>query len=165
MMGLLRVSAVGVAAVLIWTLAAGRVAGQQRLPLTSIVPGAVETLPFGCTSLDLEPFDPLCPGFHIHTGVDLAAPAGTAVHAASEGIAHVGFDPGGAGIYVAIAVGEHVRVLYCHLSRVQVVAGDAVSPGQVIGAVGATGLATGAHLHFEVQVDGRAIDPVNWLAS
>jgi murein DD-endopeptidase MepM/ murein hydrolase activator NlpD len=58
-----------------------------------------------------------------------------------------------------------VRVLYCHLSRVQVVAGDSVTPGQVIGEVGATGLATGAHLHFEVQVDGRAVDPVNWLAS
>ncbi len=165
MMGLLRVSAVGVAAVLVWTLAAGRVAGEQRLPLTSIVPGAIETLPFGCTSLALEPFDPLCPGFHIHTGVDLAAPAGTAVHAASGGIAHVGFDPGGAGIYVAVAVGQHVRVLYCHLSRAQVVAGDSVTPGQVIGEVGATGLTTGAHLHFEVQVDGVAVDPVDWLAS
>ncbi len=165
MMGLLRVSAVGVAALLVWTLAAGRVAGEERLPLTSIVPGAIETLPFGCTSLALEPFDPLCPGFHIHTGVDLAAPAGTAVHAASRGIAHVGFDPGGAGIYVDVAVGEHVRVLYCHLSRVEVVAGDSVTPGQVIGEVGATGLATGAHLHFEVQVDGRAVDPVSWLAS
>ena len=165
MMGLLRISAVGVAAVLVWTLAAGRVAGEQRLPLTSIVPGAIETLPFGCTSLALEPFDPLCPGFHIHTGVDLAAPAGTSVHAASAGIAYVGFDPGGAGIFVAVAVGQHVRVLYCHLLRVQVVAGDPVTPGQVIGEVGATGLATGAHLHFEVQVDGWAIDPVSWLAS
>jgi murein DD-endopeptidase MepM/ murein hydrolase activator NlpD len=165
MMGWLRVAAIGLAAAMVWMLAGARVAGEQRLPLTSIVPGAVETLPFGCTSLALEPFDPLCPGFHIHTGVDLAAPEGTIVHAASAGIARVGFDPGGAGIYVAVAVGEHVRVLYCHLSRVQVVGGDSVTPGQVIGEVGATGLATGAHLHFEVQVDGRAIDPVNWLAS
>lgn len=163
-MGLLRVTAIGVAALLVWTLAAGRVAGEQRLPLTSIVPGAVETLPFGCTSLTLEPYDPQCPEFHFHTGVDLAAPAGTAVHAASGGIAHVGFDPDGAGIYVAV-VGEHVRVLYCHLSSVQVVAGESVTPGEVIGEVGATGLATGAHLHFEVQLNGRAIDPVDWLAS
>jgi murein DD-endopeptidase MepM/ murein hydrolase activator NlpD len=133
--------------------------------MTSNIPGAVETLPFGCTALVLEPFDPLCPGFHIHTGVDLAAPAGTAVHAASAGIAHAGFDPGGAGIFVAVAVGQHVRVLYCHLSIVQVVAGESVMPGEVIGEVGATGLATGPHLHFEVQVDGRAVDPVTWLAS
>ncbi len=164
-MGLLRVSAIGVAAMLVWTLAAAKVAGEQRLPLASIVPGAVETLPFGCTSLELEPFDALCPGFHIHTGVDLAAPAGTAVHAASAGIAHPGLDPGGAGIFIAVAVGQYVRLLYCHLSRVQVVAGESVTPGQVIGEVGATGLATGAHLHFEVQVDGRAVDPVSWLAS
>jgi len=164
-MGLLRVSAIGVAAILVWTLAAAKVASEQRLPLTSIVPGAVETLPFGCTSLVLEPFDPLCPGFHIHTGVDLAAPAGTAVHAVSAGIAQAGFDPGGAGIYVAVAIGQHVRLLYCHLSRVLVVAGESVTPGEVIGDVGATGLATGAHLHFEVQVDGWAVDPVAWLAS
>jgi murein DD-endopeptidase MepM/ murein hydrolase activator NlpD len=164
-MALLRVAAIGVAAALVWTLAAGKVASEQRLPLTLIIPGAVETLPFGCTALELEPFDPLCPGFHIHTGVDLAAPAGTAVHAAAAGIAHAGFDPGGAGIYVAVEVGAHVRLLYCHLSRVQVVAGESVTPGEVIGEVGATGLATGPHLHFEVQVDGRAIDPVSWLAS
>ena len=165
MMGWLRISAIGIAAALVWTLAAGKVAGEQRLPLAAIVPGAVETLPFGCTFLALEPFDPLCPGFHIHTGVDLAAPAGTEVHAASAGIARAGFDPGGAGLYVAVAVGRHVRVLYGHLSQVQVVAGESVTPGQVIGEVGATGLATGAHLHFEVQVDGRAVDPVSWLAS
>ena len=164
-MGWLRVLAMVVAAVLVWMLGAAKVASEQRLPLASIVPGAVETLPFGCTSLALEPFDPLCPGFHIHTGVDLAAPTGTAVHAASAGIAHAGFDPGGAGIFVAVAVGEHVRLLYCHLSQVQVVAGEAVTRGEVIGEVGATGLATGAHLHFEVQVDGRAVDPVSWLAS
>jgi len=163
--GLLRVAAIGVAAALVWTVAATKVASEQRLPLTSIIPGAVETLPFGCTALELEPFDPLCPGFHIHTGVDLAAPTGTAVHAAAAGIAHAGFDPGGAGIYVAVEVGEHVRLLYGHLSRVEVVAGEPVTPGEVIGEVGATGLATGAHLHFEVQVDGRAVDPVSWLAS
>jgi len=164
-MGLVRLAAIGVAAVLVWTLAAGRVVGEQRLPLGSVVPGAVVSLPFGCTSFTLEPFDPLCPGLHIHTGVDLAAPVGTAVHAASTGIARAGFDPGGAGIFVAVAVGQHVRLLYCHLSQAHVVAGESVTPGQVIGEVGATGLATGPHLHFEVQVDGRAVDPVSWLAS
>lgn len=164
MRGWLRVSAIGVAAVLVWTVAAARVAGEQRLPLTSIVPGAVETLPFGCTSLALEPFDSFCPGHHIHTGVDLAAPVGTAVHAAWAGTASVGFDAAGAGIYVAVAV-DHVRLLYCHLSRVRVAAGQVVTAGEVIGEVGETGLATGPHLHFEVQIDGRSVDPVAWLGS
>src|SRR5258706_13931591 len=93
----LRIAVVALAAVLTWTVAGSRVAGQERLPLAAIVPGAVETLPFGCTSFELEPFDPFCPGLHIHTGVDLAAPAGTPVMAAPEGIAQAGVGPGGRG--------------------------------------------------------------------
>jgi murein DD-endopeptidase MepM/ murein hydrolase activator NlpD len=162
---MIRIGALGLAAALIWTVAASRVTDQRRLPLMAIVPGAVETLPFGCTSFVLEPFDPFCPGKHIHTGVDLAAPAGTPVHAAAAGIALAGFDPGGAGIYVAVSLGPNVRLLYCHLWRVPVAAGELVSPGEVVGEVGSTGLATGAHLHFEVQVDGRAVDPAVWLGS
>ena len=161
----LRIAAVAISAVLVWTVAGSRVAGQERLPLAAIVPGGVETLPFGCTSFELEPFDPFCPGLHIHTGVDLAAPAGTPVLSASEGIAHAGFDPQRAGIYVVVAVDPHVRLLYCHLWRVHVTPGQVVTPGELIGEVGATGMATGAHLHFEIQVDGHPVDPVTWLAS
>jgi murein DD-endopeptidase MepM/ murein hydrolase activator NlpD len=164
-MGLIRLIAIVMVAAVVWTVAGSRVAGYQRLPLTSIVPGAIETLPFGCTPLALEPFDPFCPGFHIHTGVDLAAPSGTHVHAAAMGITFAGFDPGGAGVYVVEVVDQHVRVLYCYLLRVHVAARSQVAAGDVVGDVGATGLATGAHLHFEVQVDGRAVDPVQWLAS
>jgi len=163
--GVIRFVAIGLAALVVWTVAAAGVHSNGRLPLADIVPGAVETLPFGCTPFELEPFDPLCPGLHIHTGIDLAAPAGTAVHAAAGGVAFASFDSGGAGIYVLVIVDPHVRVLYCHLRRVHVAAGETVAPGDVIGEVGSTGLATGAHLHFEVQVDGRAVDPVIWLAS
>ncbi len=161
----LRIAAVAISAVLVWTVAGSRVAGQERLPLAAIVPGAVETLPFGCTSFELEPFDPFCPGLHIHTGVDLAAPAGTSVFAAAEGIARAGFDPERAGIFVVVSVDPHVRLLYCHLWRVHVTPGQVVMPGELIGEVGATGMATGAHLHFEIQVDGRAVDPAVWLAN
>ena len=153
------------AAALIWTVAGSRVENHERLPLSAIVLGATMTLPFGCTSFELEPFDPLCPGLHIHTGVDLAAPEGTAVHAATGGIAHVGFDSQGAGLYVVVTADQHTRVLYCHLSAAVVMNGEVIATDQVIGAVGATGLATGAHLHFEVQVDRRSIDPAAWLAS
>jgi murein DD-endopeptidase MepM/ murein hydrolase activator NlpD len=58
-----------------------------------------------------------------------------------------------------------VRQLYCHLSVAVVVGAQHVAAGQLIGDVGSTGLSTGPHLHFEVQVDGRAVDPVIWLAS
>jgi murein DD-endopeptidase MepM/ murein hydrolase activator NlpD len=70
----------------------------------------------------------------------------------------------GAGLYVVVTFDGRTRVLYCHLLRIAVTDGEQVSPDQVIGQLGASGLATGPHVHFEVQVDGRAIDPVAWLA-
>jgi murein DD-endopeptidase MepM/ murein hydrolase activator NlpD len=148
-----------------WLFAASQLVDQTRLPIDSLVHGAVLTQPFGCTALALEPFDPLCPTRHVHTGVDLASPAGTPVHSATSGVAHVGYDPAGAGLYVAVNFGAHVRVLYCHLFTAAVVSGQPVEPGEAIGTVGASGLATGPHLHFEVQVDGRSVDPVRWLAA
>jgi murein DD-endopeptidase MepM/ murein hydrolase activator NlpD len=162
---MLRVAAVCGAVALIWLVAGSRVQIHEKLPLSSIVPGAVMTQPFGCTTFELEPFDPFCPGRHIHTGVDLAAPEGTAVYAAAGGTARVGFDPRGAGLFVAVTLDQHVRVLYCHLSAALVVNGGAVTTGQAIGAVGTTGMSTGAHLHFEVQIDGRSVDPALWLSS
>ena len=69
-----------------------------------------------------------------------------------------------AGLYLTVEVDRHVRALYCHLSAAMVADAGQVVTGEVIGKVGATGLATGAHLHFEVQVDGRAVDPVAWLS-
>ena len=149
----------------VWVVVASQVPGHTRLPIAGVVPGAVVSQPFGCSSLDLEPYDPFCPSRHVHTGIDLAAPMGTAVLAAAAGTARVGFDPKGCGLYVLVIVDAHARVFYCHLSAVSVANRQAVSAGQVIGAIGQTGLATGPHLHFEVQVDGSSIDPVVWLAS
>jgi murein DD-endopeptidase MepM/ murein hydrolase activator NlpD len=162
---MLRVAGICAAAALVWLTGASGVPSHDKLALPRIVPGAIMTQPFGCSSLLLEPFDPYCPTRHIHTGIDLAAPTGTPVRAAAGGGATVGYDPGGAGLYVAVTVGGHIRALYCHLSTAVVVNGERVVAGQMIGRVGSTGLSTGAHLHFEVQVDGRAVDPVSWLAS
>jgi murein DD-endopeptidase MepM/ murein hydrolase activator NlpD len=161
----LKIGGACLAAVLIYMVGASRVTSDDKLTLAAIVPGATMTQPFGCTTLVIEPFDPYCPTHHTHTGVDLAAPVGTPVYAAEAGTASIGFDPKGAGLYVAVSSDGNVRVLYCHLSKATAVPGELVATGQVVGAVGATGLATGAHLHFEVQVDGRPIDPVAWLAS
>src|SRR5207245_83732 len=149
-------SALGVG---VWVLGASQVAGQARLPPAAIVAGAKLTQPFGCTSLALEALAAWCPGGHFHSGIDLAAPEGRDVRAAAGGIARWGFDAGGAGLYVVVAADDHTRVLYCHLSSVVVEEGEAVAVGQVIGRVGSSGLSTGPHLHLEVQVDGRAVDP------
>jgi murein DD-endopeptidase MepM/ murein hydrolase activator NlpD len=161
----LRIAAMVASGALVWVVVASQLPRHERLPLAAVVQGAVISQPFGCTSLELEPFDPFCPGRHVHTGVDLAAPTGTAVHSATAGTAHVGVDANGAGNYVVVDVDGHTRIYYCHLSVFRVRSGQPVDPGAVIGLVGATGLATGPHVHFEVQVDGSAVDPVVWLAS
>lgn len=146
-----------------WLVAATQVPDQVRMPLEAVVLGATVTQPFGCTSLALEPVDPACPLRHIHTGVDLAAATGTEIHSATLGVAFIGYDPAGAGQYVEVFVDSRVRVLYCHLSAFRVRAGDHVVPGQVIGLVGATGLATGPHVHLQIEVDGVPVDPAVFL--
>jgi murein DD-endopeptidase MepM/ murein hydrolase activator NlpD len=161
----LRILAFAGAGLIVWTTAASRVAEQTRLPVGSVVAGAAITQPFGCTTLLLEPFAPFCPSLHIHTGIDLAAREGTPVRAATGGVARVGYDAAGAGIFVAIRFDAHARVLYCHLLRAEVASGEVIIAGQTIGLVGSTGLATGPHVHLEVQIDGRAVDPTQWLSA
>jgi murein DD-endopeptidase MepM/ murein hydrolase activator NlpD len=161
----MRLLAILTSSLVVWLVAATQVPSHIRLPLVAVVAGAVITQPFGCTALELEPFDPSCPTRHIHTGIDLAAARGTGVYSATEGVAVTGFDADGAGNFVKVAVGEHVRILYCHLSAFRVSTGDAVAPGQLIGLVGATGLATGPHVHLQVNVDGEPVDPAWFLSS
>ena len=165
MIGPLRIIAMVVGAASVWVVVASQVPSHLKLPLASVVVGAVISQPFGCTDLELEPYDPFCPGNHVHTGIDLAAAMGTSVHSATDGIARVGFDPDGCGIYVVVALDSHVRLVYCHLSSAGVVNGQAVTAGNVIGALGSSGNSTGPHLHFEIQRDRISIDPAVWLAS
>jgi murein DD-endopeptidase MepM/ murein hydrolase activator NlpD len=102
-------------------------------------------------------------GWRLHHGVDIAAPEGTPVRAMKSGrVEHAGAW-GGYGLSIVITHGSNVRTLYAHLSRIDVRAGERVSGGAVIGAVGRTGNATGPHLHFEVWRWGRAEDPVPLL--
>lgn len=101
----------------------------------------------------------------IHTGVDMAAPEGTAVHAAADG--KVVF-AGPLIISGNTVVLEHlpgVYGLYYHMSRLEVQTGDLVTAGQEIGNVGMTGLATGPHLHWEIRVDNIPVEPTEFLKS
>lgn len=93
-------------------------------------------------------------GIHGYNGVDLAAPAGTPVIAASGGsviVARGSGWNGGYGLYVVVKHPNGTQTLYAHLSRIAVAMGDAVVQGQTIGYVGNTGRSTGNHLHFEVR--------------
>lgn len=162
MIRLLGLLALGVAT---WLVAATQVPNHMRLPLAGVVPGAVVTQPFGCTELDVEPYDPACLSRHFHTGIDLAAPEGSPVYSATDGTAYIGYDPMGAGNFVAVRVDSHVRIVYCHLSAYRVSDGEFITAGQLVGLVGATGLATGPHVHFQVDVDSEPVDPVAFLGS
>lgn len=125
--------------------------------------GAHITQGFGCTSFALEPVDAHCPGGHWHSGVDLAAAAGTPVHATLDGVARVFITAFGYGLYVVIDHGGGLSSLYAHLSSVDVSSAEVVTAGQVIGAVGSSGNSTGPHLHFEIRRDGIAEDPLTDL--
>jgi murein DD-endopeptidase MepM/ murein hydrolase activator NlpD len=162
---LLRVLAAGLSGLIVWSAAASQVVDQARLPLYDVVKGATVTQRFGCTTVELEPFDPFCPSRHVHTGIDLAAAAGSPIYAATAGRVRVGYDEHGAGLFVSVTFDDHVRILYCHLLMAHAVTGTMVEPGAPIGEVGSSGLSTGPHLHFEIQVDGRSVDPARWLES
>ena len=160
---LLGVVGVALSLGLVWTAAGERIATSLRLPAGAVVRNATLTQGFGCTSLVLEPFDPYCPSHHFHSGVDLAAPQGTPVFAATGGRSISGFDEKGCGLFVSVAYSDHVRILYCHLHWAAF-ASAYITTGELIAQVGSSGLATGAHLHLEVDVDRRAVDPVLWLS-
>ncbi len=103
-------------------------------------------------------------GDRFHTGIDLISPPGVPVAAARSGrVVYAGWREGGWGIEVTIAHGGGVRTIYAHLSATAVSVGDRVDGGAMIGRVGATGDATGPHLHFEVRVRGAAVDPLGAL--
>ncbi|MFS8653592.1 MAG: M23 family metallopeptidase [Limnochordia bacterium] len=100
---------------------------------------------------------------HLHAGIDIAVPTGTPVKATAAGkVVHAGPD-GGYGLTVVIDHGYGWRTLYAHNSRVLVKAGDTVERGDVIALAGSTGVSTGPHVHYEVHVDGKPVNPRAFL--
>ena len=100
-------------------------------------------------------------GNRFHTGLDVPAPYGTSVSSAARGrVVRAGWSAGGYGYRVVVGHGTRVRTLYAHLSGIRVHRGQHVATGTRIGSVGASGYATGPHLHFEVRVRGAAVNPL-----
>lgn len=100
-----------------------------------------------------------------HKGVDLAAPTGTPVYAPADGVVSRASWFSSYGLYISIEHGAEMQTRYGHLSRLNVADGQMVHKGDVIGFVGSTGRSTGPHLHYEVRVDGQAVNPLPYMQS
>ena len=101
-----------------------------------------------------------------HPGLDVAAPRGTAIKAAAGGtviFAGSGSPYGGYGNIVVIQSNSSTAIRYAHCSKIYVRRGEVVEQGQVIAAVGSTGISTGNHLHFEIRYNGKKIDPQKYV--
>lgn len=106
---------------------------------------------------------PVLGGRRKHNGIDLAAPTGTPVYATADGTVSRANWFSSYGKYISIEHGGELQTRYAHLSRIAVSDGQRVRKGDVIGYVGSTGRSTGPHLHYEVRVSGRAVDPRPYL--
>jgi murein DD-endopeptidase MepM/ murein hydrolase activator NlpD len=111
---------------------------------------------------------PLTSGFgyrwgRMHEGIDLAVPEGTPIRAAKAGTVAIAAYTGGYGNYTCVDHGSGISSCYGHQSSYAVSSGDQVAQGEVIGYSGNTGSSTGPHLHFEIRINGSAVDPLGYL--
>lgn len=106
---------------------------------------------------------PVIGGRRAHKGVDLAAPTGTPVYATADGVVSRADHFNSYGLYISLQHGAALETRYAHLSRLAVAAGQRVNKGEIIGYVGSTGRSTGPHLHYEVRMDGEAVNPIPYM--
>jgi len=141
-----------------WAISLGGVLGPQvTVPDLSVLTAepvkGVESSGFGWR------VDPINGDKRFHKGTDYKCDRGTPVYAAGSGVVVIAGKQHGYGNVIYIDHGGGLITRYAHLSHIGVTKGETVLADTLIGAVGATGRATGPHLHFEVRLDGRAVDP------
>ncbi|WP_246166454.1 M23 family metallopeptidase [Sphingomonas sinipercae] len=110
--------------------------------------------------------DPFKGGAAMHAGIDLSGPLGTPIYATAEGVVtNAGWNSGGYGNLIKIDHGRGIETRYGHLSSIGIQPGQKVTRGQLIGRMGSTGRSTGSHLHYEVRIDGRPVNPIPFMKS
>jgi murein DD-endopeptidase MepM/ murein hydrolase activator NlpD len=134
--------------------------GAIAVPSDKPVKTAAFTSGYGVRS------DPFAGRAAMHAGIDLAGAMGTPIYATADGtITDAGWNNGGYGNLVKIDHGRGIETRYGHLSGILVKAGQRVQRGQLIGKMGSTGRSTGSHLHYEVRIEGRAVNPIPFMKS
>jgi murein DD-endopeptidase MepM/ murein hydrolase activator NlpD len=107
--------------------------------------------------------DPFTGGGAFHAGLDFRGPRGAPIKAAAKGVVSFAGVKQGYGNCIEIDHGNGLMTRYAHMSRFHAKLGEAVAPGQLIGAIGNTGRSTGPHLHFEVRINNRPVNPRPFL--
>lgn len=115
------------------------------------------TSPFGVRA------DPTGRGHRMHQGIDFAAPRGTPIYATADGVVEVAGRESGYGNVVRIRHKLGFETIYAHQSKIRVKVGQQISRGDRIGDMGSTGRSTGVHLHYEVHVNGKPVNPMTYL--
>ena len=139
--------------------AAAGISGPISIPSRTPLNGLTMTSNYGMRT------HPVLGGLRAHKGVDLSAPVGTPIYATADGVVGKAAWFGGYGLYVQLEHGNALETRYGHMSRLNVAEGQHVRKGDVLGFVGTTGRSTGPHLHYEVRVNGAAVNPVPYMQS
>jgi len=134
--------------------------GAIAVPSDKPVKTAAFTSGYGVRS------DPFGRGAAMHGGIDLAGPSGTPIYATADGtVGRAGWNSGGYGNLVEVEHGRGIQTRYGHLSQILVSPGQDVKRGQLIARMGSTGRSTGSHLHYEVRIEGRPVNPIPFMKS
>lgn len=129
----------------------------RRLPLANPAPGHSVTSPFGVRT------DPILGTAALHSGMDFRAPIGMAAKVTAAGVVTKAGWNGGYGRMVEVDHDNGFATRYGHLSEIDVVVGQKLAAGDIVGKTGSSGRSTGPHLHYEVRHNGEAIDPLRFL--
>ena len=129
----------------------------DRLPFGVPTKGARQTSGFGPRR------DPLRRSYRMHNGMDFAAPRGTPIYAGGDGVVSFSGRQSGYGIVVKIRHAFGFETVYAHLSKSRVKVGQRVERGERIADMGSTGRSTGSHLHYEIRIDGKPVNPNKFI--
>ncbi len=126
-------------------------------------PSIMPTTGWASSKFTARRFHPILQEMRPHEGVDVSAPTGTPIVAPAKGTVVFAGTDRGYGLSVEIDHGNGISTRFAHCSRIAVRTGQQVTRGQLIAAVGRTGLATAPHLHYEIHVNGKAVDPLTYV--